>query len=355
MRRARNVLLVVLFGAILLAPTAASLLKLNPMGMLDEKRALAEKPANSPLRRDSLSRVPAIAQQWEKYFNDNFGFRKLLIGTYRLLSFHLLRQSPNPAVVVGRSAWLFFDAKAARDGMGFESLLGAKPYSGAQLESIATNLRAQVALAKNANVELVLAVCPDKQTMYPDYLPPRLRPKPGTSSRLDQFWSVAPKIDGLHAVDLRTALRNAKAASVLYYPSDTHWNVRGAAAGYEAIANALYALDSTRAPVPLTSMSWETQGKRTSDLTELLGVPVFGGESELVAILPRSGQRRGKLLVLGDSFFEPLRQYFELTFAVVKKINGARSAVGPLLSQDLLDSEKPDVILIEAVERYWTA
>jgi hypothetical protein len=358
-QRARNVWLVVMFGAILLAPTVASVLRLNPMGTLDEKRALAEKPAGSLWRRDNLGRVPAIAQQWEKYFNDNFGFRKLLIGTYRLLSFHLLQMSPNPAVVVGTSAenarWLFFDAKAAKDGMGFESLLGKKPYSGAELESIAGNLRRQMDLAKKVNVRLLFAVCPDKQTVYPEYLPSRLRPMSGTSSRLDQFWGVASTMDGLRAVDLRVALRKAKGASVLYYPTDTHWNVRGAAVGYEAIANALHALDSTMVSVPLASMSWRAEGERTGDLTKMLGLPALGGEGELLATVPPAGERRGKLLVLGDSFFDGLQPYFELTFAVVKKINGARSAAGPLLSQELLDSEKPDVVLIESVERYWTS
>jgi alginate O-acetyltransferase complex protein AlgJ len=357
--RGRNVFLVVLFGAVLLAPTAATVLKLNPMRTLDEKRALAKRPTASLWRQHSLKQVPVVAQQWEKYFNDNFGFRKLLIGTYRLLSFTLLKTSPNPAVVVGTSTsggrWLFFDAKAANDGMGFDSLLGRRPYSNAELQSIATNLRAQVDLAKNANVKLMLAICPDKQTMYPEYLPSRLRPAAGTQSRLDQFWGVAANVDGLHAVDLRVALREAKTDSPLYYASDTHWNVRGAAVGYVAIANVLNELDSTVGPVPLASLSWAARGERTGDLTRLLGIPVLSGERNLVAVLPQNGQRRGKLLVLGDSFSDALQQYFELNFAVVKRVRGARGARDTLLTKPLLETEKPDVVLIEAVERYWTA
>jgi hypothetical protein len=51
------------------------------MGGLDEKRALAPKPQGPFWSRDMLARAPAMAQAWEKYYGDNFGLRKLLLGT----------------------------------------------------------------------------------------------------------------------------------------------------------------------------------------------------------------------------------------------------------------------------------
>ena len=49
--------------------------------------------------------MPALALAWEKYFNDNFGLRKLLIGSYRMAALYVLGTSPNPAVVVSYDFW----------------------------------------------------------------------------------------------------------------------------------------------------------------------------------------------------------------------------------------------------------
>ena len=77
----------------------------------------------------------------------------------------------------------------------------------------------------------------------------------------------------------------------------------------------------------------------------------------MAPILPTSqpvdGSRRGKLLVLSDSFFEGIQPYFEYEFAVVKIRRTGRSAQEDLITQGLLDAEKPDALLLEAVERYW--
>jgi hypothetical protein len=54
-----------------------------------------------------------MAQEWEKYFGDHFGLRKLLVGSYRLATFKLLHMSPSAAVVIGQSdgerRWLYLD------------------------------------------------------------------------------------------------------------------------------------------------------------------------------------------------------------------------------------------------------
>jgi len=65
--------------------------------------------------------------------------------------------------------------------------------------------------------------------------------------------------------------------------------------------------------------------------------------------------KHGKLLLLGDSFSGKMSPYFELHFEVVKTIYGGRSPGNLSFSQELLDAEKPDVVVIEVLERIWTA
>jgi hypothetical protein len=361
--RIRNISLVLIFAAILVAPTVAAVFRLNPMGGIDEKRKLAGKPTDSPWSKGGLARVPAIAQAWEKYFGDNFGLRKLLIGTYRLASFRLLQASPNPAVVVGESdgtsRWLYFDASLASDGVGLDSILGKKPYTAAELALIADRLRQVTLLVRGKGAKLVIAICPDKQTIYPEYLPRAKRPKPGAVSRLDQFWTVAAALDDVPLVDVRIPLRAAKADTLLYYPSDTHWNMRGEVFGYQAVARALAVQDPSREVLPMKLFTWLLGPPRVGDLTALMGLPAFGGDQDWLPVAGSTATlarpKRGKLLMISDSFFGNLPSFFELQFESVKRINRALYGMrGELVAPALLDAEKPDVVILESVERYWT-
>jgi hypothetical protein len=359
MARARNMALVLGFAAVLVAPTVASICHLDPFGAIDEKRVLAQKPEGLRWSWDSLQQAPAIAQAYEKYFNENFGFRKLLIGTARLATYYLL---PNPIVVKGESdgtsRWLYYDAGAARDGIGFESFLGKKPYSPVALATIAEELRQLTALARAKGAHLVIAVCPDKQTVYPEYLPRDKRPQPGTLSRLDQFWAMAATLDSVPLVDLRPPLRQAKSREQLYYPTDTHWNWRAGALAYQAIARALAAQDPSRTVLPVELAQWQLAPPRVGDLTMLMGLPAFGGDQDWVPIFAslavHAGPKRGKLLVIADSFFEFDQPFFEMQFEHVTMRLVTRGSRELLLKSGLLDTEKPDVVIVQTVERFWT-
>jgi alginate O-acetyltransferase complex protein AlgJ len=361
MSRAVNVSLVIAFAATLLGPTVASLAHWNPMGNLDEKRTLAQRPTESLGSPDSLRRLPEIAQGWEKYFNDNFGLRKLLIGCYRQAAFHLLGMSPNPAVVVGasdgRSRWLFYDAEFAHDGRGFADMLGQKPYSQAELATIATRLRQVADLARSRGIALVIAVVPDKQTVYPEYLPGDKRPKPGRPSRLDQFWAMASSLDQVPLLDLRIPLRAGK-TRVLYYPTDTHWNWRGAVIGFEAVERALAGQRPSRGLPPMGKISWSLGPPRIGDLSNLLGLNLPGDEDWLAdptGLASPTRPKQGKLLLIADSFFDAMPLYFRQDFETVKLVHRwTFASSGPLIEPELLDAEKPDAVVLESVERYWT-
>jgi alginate O-acetyltransferase complex protein AlgJ len=361
MTRSRNIALVLAFVAVLVAPTVATIVRWNPMGGIDEKRTLATLPKDSLWSRGSLARVPAIAQAWEKYHGDHFGLRKLLIGSYRLAAFHVLHSSANPAVVVGKSdgerRWLYFDAGVTGDGVGLESVLGKKPYTPAQLVGIAQQLRQITELVRSKGAKLVIAVCPDKQAIYPEYLPADKRPRPGTVSRLDQFWGMAASLDGIPLVDLRIPLRGAKAQDQLYYPSDTHWNWRAGILAYQAIGKALEAQDPARGVLVVDRASWSLGPPRVGDLTALMGVPALGGDRDWLPgfadIAASAGPKRGKLLVLGDSFFELVQPFLAMQFETVKKTYLTRT-IRTHISNALLNAEKPDVVIIQSLERYWT-
>jgi alginate O-acetyltransferase complex protein AlgJ len=357
MARRSNITFTLVFAAVLLAPTFASVCHWDPMGGIDEKRKLAERPTAWPWSLNGMHHVSEMTQDWEKYFNDHFGLRKLLIGSYRLMTYYLLRTSPDPSVVLGEwdgeRRWLYLEPSINRDGIGFESSLGQKPYRPAELHAIADQLKRVTALVNAKHATLAIIVCPDKQTIYPEYLPPRLRPPPGAVSRLDQFWIMAAGLEGIPLIDMRLPLWQAKSSMQVYYPSDTHWNWRAGILAYQAIADVLSRQDGARALSRFEGLQGALSPRRAGDLIYLMGIPAIGGDLDWQPKFPETGPKHGKLLVVGDSFFTFLAPFLERQFAEVKLIR-ASMRVRTLLTPELLDAEKPDAVILESVERFWT-
>jgi len=294
-------------------------------------RALAERPNPARFRFKELASVAAFARDWEKFYNDHFGLRKLLIGSYRLAVYYLLRTSTNSSVVLGesdgRSRWFYYEGAMAGDGMGLDGFLGKAPYKAAELAAMTAEFARMSKLFADNHTKFLVVVCPDKQSVYPEYLPRDLRPRFGTLSRLDQISSVAQVVLGSHYLDLRAVLREAKSEGLVYLHADSHWNARGAFVGYQAFMRALQQQDPTRAPPVDSDIRWETSGSVTGDLIVLLGLPMFPGEPGVVPVRPNdhvpSGSRRGKVLVFHDSFFWAMKPYFDLEFAEVKETTRA--------------------------------
>lgn len=352
----------VLFLGVLVTPTVASVFRLNPFGDINEKRPLAAKPELSLWSREGWQQAPAVAQAWEKYFNDHFGFRKLLIGTSRLLAFHVFHISVNPAVVVGKSdgerRWLYFDASKTGFGVGLESIQGRRPYAPAELEAIANQLRQITARVRGQGAVLVIAVCPDKQSVYPQYLPLDQQPKPGAVSRLDQFWAMAASLPDVPLVDLRQPIRLAAATDQVFYPSDSHWNLRAGFLAYQAIEHAIAAQDPARAIPRLTTIQWVAGPPRVGDLTQLMGLPAIGGDRSLVPVESElqaaARKKRDRLLVIGDSFYTLIAPFMDRQFEQVKRHTVTRCVREAVLDAPLIEAEKPDVVILESLERCWT-
>jgi alginate O-acetyltransferase complex protein AlgJ len=175
-------------------------------------------------------------------------------------------------------------------------------------------------------------------------------------------------------VDLVRPLRSAKSSSLLYYRTDSHWNLFGATIGYERIMRALQrALPDGRlrtiaspvrpAYVPGADWYW-------GDLARMVGVPFFYREPDYAPLAKvlgdpsgRCAQRDAAVPDQGFEIYQCARP--ELPKAVVYRDSMAISLI-PLLSENfrrvvyvsshrldpaLIERERPDVVIEEMVER----
>jgi len=341
----------------ILAPLSDMIFKLDPLPQLNEKRERKKFPQVS-FQRSVLSSFPLL---FEKYFNDNFGFRDPLVRLNYLVKHNLLGVSPTTRVVLGKDGWLFF----AGDG-AVEDSLGITHYGEAQLRKWADSLELKRKLLNERGILYLLVIVPNKKTIYGEYLPANYR-KVRSYTGLDEFTDYVQKHTAVEMVDIRSALMAAKKNERLYSKTDTHWNAYGAFVAYQEIMSHI----SKRFPHikadALTDYSIEKKIASGGDLASLIGGSDFLKE-KFVNLLPRNqrmavkrkdgkltefvtdDKKLPRLLVYRDSFFDALIPFLSEHFQYSSYQSQQCISSDKLL--EMIDTVHPDIVIEEVVERF---
>lgn len=221
----KNKFLIIIFALILALPALDTLFNFSPVKDLFEKRLPVEKP--------QFSFSKDYPQNFEKYFNDNYGFRKTLISLNSKIMDKIFDESPDARAVMGKDDWFYFDNhNSLLDATGRALLSDELVERG--VESFYRNWQKMRA----KNIDYLLVIAADKSTVYPEFLPDYI--KPSGPHRIDKFLNaLLKKYPDFPVIDLRPILLEAKKRDVIYHKTDTHWNKRGAHAAYMAIAKKL--------------------------------------------------------------------------------------------------------------------
>ena len=195
----------------------------SAVSILKEGRypAPAPKPPASP--GDWLT----LPKEIDAYLNDRFGLREKMIRLHK----DLIRALEDTKVAVigasGRMYALLDDMLAQSAGHVF------RPQKVAEAVDMIAAMNE--ALARRG-VRFLGAVPPNSSTIYQDDLPGWAR-NPGKKTEYDLLLEelAARRVK---AVDLRPALKAARASGPTYLFNDLHWNVRGAIAGFNAVVEA---------------------------------------------------------------------------------------------------------------------
>lgn len=124
--------------------------------------------------------------------------------------------------------WFFY-------GDEFPDFTGENLFSSAQLKRIASNLMAFNDWLESEGVKFYIAICPNKSTVYPEFVPSSIIP-----SETTRYSQLAEYLDfycpELNFIDLRESQMKAKETDYpTYYLLDTHWNNYGGFAAYTQI------------------------------------------------------------------------------------------------------------------------
>ncbi len=194
-----------------------------------ENRPLAQLPAL--IGEDGALNLD-FPSGFDKYVNDHFALREHIVTACNTATVGLLGDYNGESAIIGRDGTLLY-AETAGDHLGTNLL------SGERIASAADYLCALQAELNAQGRQFVFIVAPNKATIYPEYMPGRLRPVDG-SRNIDALQNALAE-RGVCFIDARALLTEAKHAydRPVYYLRDSHWNNLGAALVFNAIAGEL--------------------------------------------------------------------------------------------------------------------
>jgi hypothetical protein len=360
-RRAADVGMIVLFLALIGLPVSRNLAG-SAASAATERRVLAPMP-KLHLRARYLRAFP---EQFEAYYNDQFGFRENLIRWMHMAQVQWLRVSGTPKVILGRHGWLFFN------DVPLDCDQAIRPFTPDQLATWQHLLEARRDWLAERDIRFLFVIAPDKQTIYPECLPRTLTARHVEGLRLNQLLEHLRQHSDVAVVDLRDPLLEAKQRERIYHQTDSHWNDRGAFIASQTLAAALSPWFAGMQPLSRTAFQEETQ-MGVGDCAFLLNMPDRIHEDEW-HLRPRQAPRtrviepctpgplqptEARVVVEQDNPRLPQALVFRDSFGAAMipflAANFRRSVYVwqdyPTFDRDLVIQEHPDVVVQEMVER----
>jgi len=132
-------------------------------------------------------------------------------------------------VIVGKDDFLFLGNNYAHV---IDKTQGLYPYTPNEIDTWTNKLRQLQDWYEAHNIKFVVVIAPNKHTVYRDKLPEDVQYKTDGTITDDIVKHAAKK--SINILDLRPILIDNKNGHALYMSTDTHWNIAGAAIGYEA-------------------------------------------------------------------------------------------------------------------------
>ncbi len=362
-RRAAGCAMGALFVAVIGMPSVCRLMHWEPLPAVTEYRYRTSRP-RMPHDRESFEAYPA---RFEAYFNDHFGLRPALLRGMHCIKGKWLGVSTAANVVLGTEGWLYYTEKPV--GTDYQSV---RPFRTAEMRIWCRVLQKRHDWLKRRGIPYVVFIPPDKQTVYPEHLPPHQRP-PQACRRLDQLREFLAEHSDVPVLDVRDRLLAAKGHERVYHVTDSHWNDRGAFIGYQALMGVLAAYFPALRPLPRSAFVEVCQKQEGGDLAKMIAREHTLQEENLL-LVPLSSRRAHRLegflpspsdspvivaphatecddpvlpraVFFNDSFCWALEPFLKEHF---------RRAVFTWTDQfspELVRREQPDVVIQELVER----
>lgn len=259
-------------------------------------------------------------------------------------------------VLVGRDGFLFH-----RDHDALDQLMGRITFGRRQIAVWIDALAARAAWCDAHGTRMRALIIPEKHVVYPDKLP-RLVRVAADRPVAQLLGAVPPALAAkvLYPVD---ALRQASAREKTFQKTDTHWTSFGAFVAYRAL------VDSLESDLPLESVREDELTWKERPVVGDLGVRFDRERGETIAVAEPvtayklvyqnhnfgrgaihvfENERRDlpRCVLFRDSFSNALIPFLMRGFSRIVAVSSLSC------HYDLLEQERPDVVLFVVIERF---
>lgn len=278
-------------------------------------------------------------------FADGLFLRNDLISLNVELTAFLSRNTyiQSTQVLLGKEGWLFYNTAAGVRPLW--DYMGTHHYPEESLEAAAGNLvSARDYFEKEKGIRFVAVTCPNKSSVYPEYMPDTVL-RVSEESRADRMAAYLKEHTDVTYLYLKDELLMAKNQAELYYHTDTHWNLKGAFVGLQAVFREVY---GTAAGLDSAIFHVGQKGYK-GDLATIARL-----SDKYAADIKYSFEAAGTdpaqyrdevLLLVGDSFSDNLaliaQGYYREVICI--RIEDFRT--------EMVDRYHPDILIWENVER----
>ena len=313
------------------------------------------------------------------YLEKTFGFRKLLVRYQNILDLFVLDASTQyQSVLKGKGNWLFLAQENGELNVveDFRATQLFTPIQIARWVAVYKDRRDWLAAQ---GIRYLVVVAPNKHTVYPEHLPEKYN-RISSVTRTDQLVNALDAA-GVEVVDLRPSMLRIKKDALAYYRTDTHWTTFGAFTGYVEIMLRLAKWFPSFASALRADFDIEVTPGLSGGLAAMLALGDLFPEDR-VTFIPKTPRRAVEvpdtvappvlfqptvvmetgdaslpsLVMFRDSFAHELipflAEHFNRSVYLWPYPSTPRETRG--FDRAAIESLKPDLVIDEFVERYFT-
>lgn len=350
-----NKALIMLFLLILITPTVVQITGIEGKTANSENRKKASFP------KINYKNPILFLSQFKSYYKDNFGLRHYMSDAYIKFKTQVLYESPIPSkVVFGKGNFLFLGKSFSNP---INESFGISMFTNNELLQIKTTIINRKKWLKNHNIKLYIAVAPNKHSIYKEQLPYNFSE---LKSRKEQVIEYVKKELNFNIIDLGLQFRSKKQENRLYRKFDSHWNDLGAFYAYETLMDEVikdfpikkldiysYKIDSIKTKGGISKMLNSLDKENQIILKPLfksqvvdLEIPKYYDNPKIYESRHKNPAKKFKILLFRDSFASALKPFINETFGECTYIWSHK------FDKELILKEKPDIVIIEYIERY---
>ena len=316
--------------------------------VLETERRLASAFPEFP-HGISSGKIKKFCAGIDRFYADHFPLRSTILSAASVIFAYTGNHYDTSRCYQGKSNWLFLGNDYSKC---VDKLTGKESLNENQIERMAAKYSRLQRLVDSGASQFLILIGPNKSTIYGEHLPGFIFP-----SRVRYISPLVAKLRAMNidVYDPTERLMSFKSNRLLYYRTDTHWNLLGAYVAFEGLR------EYAKWP-PLFPATFKNVPSKHGDLVNIGGYTSFHiidddtfslndfhiqsspSQDDTITTVQASSDKA--VWVFGDSFTEALKPFIQAQFRTVRyfKHDDFKKVMKS-------DAPRPDIVLWVVVER----